>query len=80
MTRALMRESFGADLEALREEFVFAGDSPNDGPMFGFFPNAVGVANIGKFADQLTVMPRWVTKREGGFGFAELVEFLLEGR
>jgi HAD superfamily hydrolase (TIGR01484 family) len=80
MTRALMRESFGTDLEALREEFVFAGDSPNDAPLFGFFPNAVGVANIRQFYDRLRVMPRWVTGREGGFGFAELVEFLLEGR
>jgi hydroxymethylpyrimidine pyrophosphatase-like HAD family hydrolase len=76
----LMRESFGTDLEALREEFVFAGDSPNDAPLFGFFPNAVGVANIRQFSDRLRVMPRWVTGREGGFGFAELVEFLLEGR
>jgi HAD superfamily hydrolase (TIGR01484 family) len=80
MTRALMRESFDRDLDSSREEFVFAGDSPNDAPMFEFFPNAVGVANVRQFADRLRATPRWVTDRDGGFGFAELVEFLLEGR
>ena len=29
-----------------RERFVFVGDSPNDAPMFAYFPNAVGVANV----------------------------------
>ena len=32
--------------------YVFSGDSPNDAPMFGFFPNAVGVANVRDFADR----------------------------
>ena len=80
MTRMLLREMFECDLQAQRDEFVFAGDSPNDAPMFDFFPNAVGVANVRKFERQLAAKPRWITQREGGFGFAELAEFLLEGR
>ncbi|MDF2763567.1 MAG: haloacid dehalogenase, partial [Rhodospirillales bacterium] len=56
------------------------GDSPNDAPMFDFFPNAVGVANLRRFEDRLTAKPRWLTAREGGFGFAELSNFLLDGR
>src|SRR5690349_11973006 len=44
-TRLMMSEDFGIDLEHDREAFVFAGDSPNDQPMFAYFPNAVGVAN-----------------------------------
>jgi hypothetical protein len=80
MTRALLRETFHCDLEARREEFVFAGDSPNDAPMFAFFPNAVGVANLRQFEDRLTARPRWLTDGEGGFGFAELVDLLLDNR
>src|SRR5207344_137488 len=30
MTRILMTEAFGVDLDAQRESFVFVGDSPND--------------------------------------------------
>src|SRR5262249_32473414 len=33
MTRILLRECFAIDLDAEREAFVFAGDSPNDAPM-----------------------------------------------
>lgn len=79
MTQALLRESFDCDLQSFRAEFVFAGDSPNDAPMFDFFPNAVGVANLRRFQDRLTAKPRWLTAREGGFGFAELSKFLLDG-
>jgi HAD superfamily hydrolase (TIGR01484 family) len=80
MTRALMGECFAFDLEADRDEFIFAGDSPNDAPMFAFFPNAVGVANLRRFEDRLTAKPRWLTEREGGFGFAELADLLLDKR
>src|SRR5260221_9434632 len=53
MTRTLLREEFGIDLDADRERFVFVGDSPNDAPMFRFFPYAVGVANVRRFADRI---------------------------
>jgi HAD superfamily hydrolase (TIGR01484 family) len=79
-TLALLRESFGCDLTEHREEFLFAGDSPNDAPMFAFFPNAVGVANLRRFEDRLTAKPRWLTEGEGGFGFAELADLLLDNR
>ena len=49
-SRLMMRELFGVDLEASRDRYVYSGDSPNDAPMFGFFPNAVGVANVRDFA------------------------------
>ena len=49
MTKIMMRESFDIDLDADRERFVFVGDSPNDAPMFGYFPHSVGVANVGDF-------------------------------
>ncbi len=61
-----------------REHFVFVGDSPNDAPMFAFFPNAVGVANVRAFADRIATLPAYVTRAEAGAGFAELADFLLE--
>jgi len=59
---------------------VFAGDSPNDGPMFGHFPHGVGVANVLDFADRLHHKPRWVTRGRGSQGFVELAEALLAAR
>lgn len=79
-TRRFYAEALGADLEAERETTVFVGDSPNDVPMFRYFPNAVGVANVADFADRLAAWPRWITTGRGGHGFAEVAEALLEAR
>ena len=49
MTRIMFAEVFEDDLEAVKESIVFIGDSPNDIPMFQFFPHSVGVANILEF-------------------------------
>jgi HAD superfamily hydrolase (TIGR01484 family) len=78
MTKRLFADTFTVDLDPERERFVFVGDSPNDAPMFAFFPNSVGVANIRAFADRIPTLPAYVTEREGGAGFAELAAFLLE--
>jgi hypothetical protein len=80
MTRRLMREAFGIDLDAERGAFVFAGDSPNDQPMFAFFPHAVGVANVADFAQRLEAKPRYVTNARAGTGFAELAQALIAAR
>lgn len=80
MTRRFLAEVFGIDPEAERERIVFVGDSPNDAPMFGYFPHAVGVANVLEFRDQLTARPRWVTPSSGAAGFVELAEALLAAR
>jgi hypothetical protein len=80
MTRTLMHERFGVDLDAERAQFVFAGDSPNDAPMFGYFPLSVGVANVRRFAARLEHAPAYVTAAEAGAGFAELAARLLAAR
>ena len=80
MTRIMLDECFRIDLDAERESFVFVGDSPNDAPMFAFFPNAVGVANVRDFAGRLAQWPAYVTSRAAGAGFAELAEALLAAR
>lgn len=79
-SRLALAEDFAIDIEAEKERVVFAGDSPNDQPMFAFFPNAVGVANVREMADLMTSLPRYVTPSAGSAGFAELAEALLEAR
>ena len=78
MTDRLFRESLDIDIAGEREAIVYVGDSPNDAPMFGFFPHSVGVANIRPWLDELPHQPAWVTNSEGGFGFAELAAILLD--
>ena len=80
MTRLLLREQFGIDVDAERDRLAFVGDSPNDEPMFAFFPNSFGVANIAAFADQLTHKPAYVMTGAEGRGFAEFVQRLLTTR
>ena len=77
MTRRLLAEVFAVDLDAQRDSFVFVGDSPNDAPMFAFFPNAVGVANVRPFLERIATPPAYVTQREAGAGFVELADCLL---
>jgi HAD superfamily hydrolase (TIGR01484 family) len=77
MTRTLLAEAFATDLDAERERWIFAGDSPNDAPLFAYFPHSVGVANVRAFADRIATLPCYVTIGEGGAGFAELARSLL---
>ncbi len=80
MTRHLMADVFGCNIDDEKLRFVFVGDSPNDQPMFGFFPNAVGVANLRNFEQQLEQKPAYVTERAAGSGFVELADWLIAGR
>ena len=79
MARLLMKERFQLDLEKSNRSLAFAGDSPNDAPMFGFFENSVGVANVRRFEGVLEQPPKYVTQGASGAGFAELVAHLLVG-
>jgi len=77
MTRTFLRDAFAIDLDAGKDAFVFAGDSPNDAPMFAFFPRSVGVANVRAQIDRIATPPAFVTDAAGGAGFAELARHLL---
>jgi HAD superfamily hydrolase (TIGR01484 family) len=79
MTRHLMRERYGVDLARDEAQYLFVGDSPNDAPMFSFFSNSVGVANVADFGSRLAAAPAYVTSRRSGDGFVELVDCLLNG-
>jgi len=80
MTKRVLDEQFGLRVEEIRKHAVFIGDSPNDEPMFSYFPNSVGVANVRAFTGQMATQPRYVTKAAGAMGFAEVVDALLEAR
>jgi HAD superfamily hydrolase (TIGR01484 family) len=77
MTHTLFKERFGLDLEEKRSSIAFVGDSPNDQPMFAWFENSVGVANVRRFEPLLRDKPRYVTRAASGAGFAELARHLL---
>ena len=79
-TKRFMQERFGLDLDLHKREFVFIGDSPNDEPMFAYFPHSVGVANVKNFLDMISIKPKYVTGASYGAGFAELASALLTSR
>ena len=80
MSRRLFAELFNVDLAAANRDIVFAGDSPNDAPMFAHFEKSVGVANVRQFETLIADKPKYVTRSPAGAGFAELAEHLLRGR
>ncbi len=80
MTKVLFEECYGLNLDAVRDQVVFAGDSPNDAPMFGYFPYSVGVANVRPFLDRIAAKPAFITDGEGGSGFVELADALIEAK
>ncbi len=80
MARRMLREVAAIDIETERQRFAFLGDSPNDAPMFEFFPLSVGVANVRDFADRLKPPPAFVTEAPSGRGFAEFARAVLAAR
>ena len=77
MAKRFMQERFGLDLDAEKASFAYCGDSPNDEPMFGYFPLSVAVSNVERFLDQMQTLPAYVTSAEGGEGFAEFANLIL---
>ncbi|WP_022664137.1 HAD-IIB family hydrolase [Desulfospira joergensenii] len=80
MTKTMVSHLWKIDLDNEKDRYVFCGDSPNDEPMFEFFPISIGVNNVLNFEDQLEVKPGFVTKGEGGVGFAQIAEHILKHR
>jgi HAD superfamily hydrolase (TIGR01484 family) len=73
----IVRELFQRELSNELDKWVFVGDSGNDQAMFQHVTHSVGVANIQRFAPQLTHVPRYITPSERGAGFAEVAKSLL---
>ena len=80
MTNVLLEEYFQQNDAEFMDKIVFAGDSPNDEPMFNYFKNSVGVGNIMNYADQITQFPTWITTKNDAEGFSELADALLTAK
>jgi len=80
MTRLFVHDVLGLDLETTKSLFIFCGDSPNDEPMFDFFPFACGVANVRDFAPRMCALPAFVSESRGGAGFVEIANRILSAR
>ncbi|NUN06737.1 MAG: HAD-IIB family hydrolase [Bdellovibrio sp.] len=77
MSLKFLEKEFGVSPEEAKKLCGFSGDSPNDEPMFAYFPHSFAVANINNFIDQIQSKPTYVTRQRGGLGFAEIVKAVL---
>ncbi|WP_442932002.1 HAD-IIB family hydrolase [Microvirga sp. CF3016] len=80
MAKTLLADVFDMEWEEAKTAAIYAGDSPNDEPMFAAFPLSVGVANIQAFAHRLASTPAYVAEGHSGEGFVELADLLLKAR
>lgn len=78
MSERVLTQMFGVDLANIQALTVFVGDSRNDAPMFGFIRNSFGVNNILPVLDSLPHVPRWVSNRPAGLGFADIAKTVLQ--
>lgn len=74
------RQELDWELKDHLDQVAFIGDSPNDEPMFEYFKFSFAVANIHRFADQISHLPTYVTPSSGGAGFFELAQTLIRCR
>jgi HAD superfamily hydrolase (TIGR01484 family) len=77
MALRLLQDCLGLDADQAKQAVAYCGDSPNDAPMFGYFPLGIGVANIKPLAKLMEHLPAFVTEADGGQGFAEFANLLL---
>lgn len=80
MSRRMLAELFATDVAREADAVVYVGDSLNDEPMFGFFPNSIGVATVRHCLDRLAGPPKWITRGGGGAGFVEVADMLPGGQ
>lgn len=78
MTLKYLQNEHGISPEKAKQVCAFSGDSPNDEPMFAYFPYSFAVANINNFISQIKFKPNYVTQECGGKGFAEIARQILE--
>ena len=76
----LLKTEFAVDAETAKKIAAFSGDSPNDEPMFGYFPHSFAVANIINFASSLKSKPQYCANQNGGKGFVEIAQAILKNQ
>ena len=77
MTKRLMSDVFDVALDDDNSAWAYIGDSPNDAPMFRFFNNSVGVANLRDLEDRCSDLPAWITPSARSEGFIEMANAIL---
>lgn len=77
MCKTYVEDYLNLDLKNDNEQFCFVGDSPNDEPMFEFFVNSLGVKNVEQFIDKMKTPPKYIADLEGGYGFQQIANKLL---
>lgn len=80
MSRRVLADVYGVDIDTEREAVLYTGDSTNDAPMFGFFEHTVGVSTVQRYLSQIPTPPAWITAGPGGDGFVEAVEAVIASR
>ncbi len=80
MTKTFASNCLRVDLDESEQNFLFTGDSPNDAPMFDFFSNSIGVANVRGFESLLDKPPTYITTGIGGSGFSEVARHLIDAK
>ncbi|AGH80036.1 HAD family hydrolase [Psychromonas sp. CNPT3] len=59
-------------------EIAYIGDSLNDETMFAWLPTTFGVKNIEAILPQFKAKPAYISTKNGGYGFVELAELILQ--
>jgi HAD superfamily hydrolase (TIGR01484 family) len=80
MTRRVMADVYGIDIDTDRDAILYCGDSTNDAPMFRFFRHTVGVSTVRHYLPDIPVPPNWITKGPGGDGFVEVADAVIAGK
>lgn len=80
MSLRFLEREFNVSADQAKEICGFSGDSPNDEPMFKYFPHSFAVANIQNFMDQIKNPPTYVTRGRGGDGFTEIAQAILKAK
>jgi hypothetical protein len=62
------------------KNIIYIGDSPNDSPMFECFESTVGVKSVMNYEGLIDTYPKYITKEDEGYGFVELIKFLISTR
>ncbi len=73
---SMLKDLFGLTPVEAKQVCAYAGDSPNDEPMFEFFPFSFGVANVNDFKNHMKSLPQFVANYKNGEGFCEIVDHL----
>jgi len=73
-------EEQGLAWEAVRDNAVFIGDSPNDEPLFAGFAHSIAVGSLRRWLDRLQTLPEFITESGPAEGFQEAVAVIMGKR